>query len=149
MKNILAVVILTWLFIGCSEMEKEASKKDENKIKGTWKLVYGDIKEGDSVQIKDLTNTEFIKIINDSHFAFFNQRKDSEEDYYGGAGTYKLVGSNYTEKLEFIGAKTIRGHEFSFQIEFKGDTLIQHGLEEVEAANIKRYIVEKYIRLDE
>ena len=149
MRNILVVVIITFFFIGCSEVDKKSSEKVENEIKGTWKLVYGEIKEGDSVQIKELSNTEFIKIINDSHFAFFNQRKDSEEDYYGGAGTYKLVGSNYTEKLEFIGAKTIRGHEFSFQIEFKGDTLIQHGLEEVEAANIKRYIVEKYIRLDE
>ena len=149
MRILLALIVVTCFIMGCSDRKRDSSVKEENVIKGTWKLVYGDIKEGDSIQIKDLTNTKFIKIINNSHFAFFNQNKDSEEDFYGGAGTYTLIGSNYAEKLEFIGSKSIRGHEFSFIIEFKGDTLIQHGLEEVETANIKRYIVEKYVRLNE
>ena len=51
-------------------------------------MVYGEIREGDSVKVKDLSKTHFIKIINEDHFAFFNQIENEEEGYYSGAGTY-------------------------------------------------------------
>ena len=132
----------------CKKSIEINSVVSPNKIIGTWKLVYGEIKEGDSVQIKDLSRTKFIKIINEDHFAFFNQIENEEEGYYSGGGTYSLKGKDYTEKLDYISLTTLRGEEFHFTIEFKGDTLIQSGLEDVEEANIKRYIVEKYIKVD-
>jgi len=36
-------------------------------------MVYAEIIENDSLKLKDLSNTSFIKIINKSHFSFFNQ----------------------------------------------------------------------------
>ena len=33
-------------------------------IEGSWKLVYAHIEENDSIQVKDLDKSDFIKIIN-------------------------------------------------------------------------------------
>lgn len=118
-----------------------------NEIQGTWKLVYADIREKDSVQVKDLTATDFIKIINATHFAFFNQDRGTAENFMAGAGTYTFDGSEYIETLDFIGVPELRGHEFPFEVEIRGDSLIQQGHEKVEEAGIDRYILEKYIRI--
>ena len=115
---------------------------------GTWLLVYGETRTSDSIAVKDLSNTRFIKILNDDHFAFFNQIADTSEGFYGGGGTYTLSGNDYVERLDYIGVKELRGHEFHFQVEIKGDTLIQSGVEDVPEAGIKRHIVEKYIRIN-
>lgn len=147
MKNTLIIALLLISFISCNKEVELVKSNETNKIVGSWKMVYGDTKEGDSITVKDLTNINFIKIINNHHFAFFNQNENSDEGFYGGGGTYTLSGNKYIEKLDYISLKSIRGHEFAFTIEFKGDTLIQHGLEEVKEANINRYIVEKYIRI--
>ncbi len=127
----------------------EGLKKDVGKMTvGTWRLVYGEIREKDSVQIKDLSEADFIKIINDDHFAFFNQPKAGGEGFYAGGGKYTLKGNDYTEILDYIGFDAVRGHKFPFSIEVKGDTLIQSGVEDVPEAGIKRHIVEKYIKIE-
>ena len=118
---------------------------DEGRLIGSWKMVYADVREADSVQVKDLSNTDFIKIINASHFAFFNQERESGENFMGGAGSYTFNGRDYVETLDFIGYKEYRGHTFHFTVEFHGDTLVQKGREKIEEAGIDRYILEKYI----
>lgn len=133
-------------FMACNP-NKNSTESSVHSIEGTWKLFYGSIKENDSLQIRDVSKSDFIKIINDSHFAFFNQVKGTSESFYGGGGTYTLEGDDYIESLDYIGSTEIRGHKFPFSIELKGDTLIQHGHEKVKTANIDRYIVEKYIRV--
>ena len=151
MKNVFILFTLVFVIIACQqkkEITKIVETKPVNKIIGTWKMVYADIKENDSLQIKDLTKSEFIKIINESHFAFFNQDHADATLFYGGGGTYTLENDSYTEKLQYTSADTVRDHEFPFTIEIKNDTLIQYGLEEIKEANIKRYIVEKYIRIN-
>lgn len=111
-------------------------------------MVYAQTIENDSLKIKDLTNTTFIKIINDSHFSFFNQDNNNSKNFYGGAGTYTLKGNSYTETLSFTSVKAIKNHKFPFTIMFKGDTLIQSGTEEIKAAGIKRKIIEKYVKIN-
>lgn len=150
MKLFIILSILALLYSSCiNEKENSLSNVAEsnNEIIGTWKLIYADSKENDSLTVKDMTKSDFIKIINPTHFAFFNQDHDNAEGYYGGAGNYNLVGNQYTETLIFFGEEVYRGQSFQFSIEIKGDTLIQSGLEEVKEANIKRYITEKYIRI--
>nr|WP_299175281.1 hypothetical protein [uncultured Allomuricauda sp.] len=151
MKNKILMLLIV-IGVSCKENHQTTSQitdiKESNKtIVGTWKLVYGEIQEEDSVQIKDLSEADFIKIINEDHFAFFNQPKNDGEGFYGGGGTYKLQGSDYIEVLEYVAVDAVRGHEFPFKIEIKGDTLIQSGTEDVPEAGIKRHIVEKYIRI--
>ncbi len=152
MKLFIILSILALLYSSCN-YEKENSlsnvAESSNEIIGTWKLIYADIKENDSLTIKDMTKSDFIKIINSTHFAFFNQSLDDADGFYGGAGSYNLVGNQYTETLNFFGEEVYRGQSFQFTVEIKGDTLIQSGLEEVKEANIKRYITEKYYRVVE
>ncbi|MFC5044476.1 hypothetical protein ACFSTE_14995 [Aquimarina hainanensis] len=155
MKKIIVAASLL-ILVACKNQTAEVSvapsvddvKETKSPIEGTWKMVYGEIREKDSLQIKDLSNTSFIKIINASHFAFFNQNTSGEANFYGGGGTYELNGDAYAETLSYTSVDGVRGHRFPFTVEFKGDTLIQYGLEEVKKANIKRHIVEKYIRIE-
>ena len=150
MKYTVIVLLTLILFSSCENKSTVTVPETKNgilPIEGSWKMIYADIRENDSIHLKDLSNTDFIKIINKSHFAFFNQERGSAENFFGGAGTYTLTGDDYTETLSFLGVTEVRGHVFPFKIEIKGDTLIQQGQEKVEGANIDRYIVEKYIRI--
>jgi hypothetical protein len=144
MKVLFITVVLASSLFSCANKDTPI----QNKMVGTWELVYAETIENDSLEIKDLTNTRFIKIINNSHFSFFNQEKSSSKDFYGGAGTYTLNGSDYVETLHFTSTEALRNHRFPFKVEFKGDTLIQSGLEEVKAAGLKRNITEKYIKIN-
>ncbi|WP_299549296.1 hypothetical protein [Seonamhaeicola sp.] len=125
-----------------------AKKQPVNPLLGTWKMVYAETLEQDSLTVKDLTNTAFIKIINDSHFAFFNQHNQSTEHFYGGGGTYTLNNNNYVETLSYTSVEALKGHTFSFKVDFAGDTLIQSGIEKAKKANINRKIIEKYIKIN-
>lgn len=145
MKHLYSALVLVLCLSSCTKKEPRI----QNKIVGTWELVYAETIENDTLEVKDLTHTRFIKIINKTHFSFFNQDKNSSKDFYGGGGTYTLNGSDYVETLQFTSTEAFRNHQFPFQVKFKGDTLIQTGLEEVKAAGLKRTITEKYIKFDE
>ena len=151
MKASIIQLLIIFTLLSCtkeSKPHKATEKVNKNPIEGSWKLVYADIKENDSLQIKDLSKTDFIKIINGSHFAFFNQDQGTSENFMAGAGTYTFNGSDYAETLDFINAPDYRGHIFPFKVEIKGDSLIQQGHEKIEAAGLDRYILEKYIRIN-
>ena len=130
-----------------NEATKSLKPKIIHTIEGSWKLVYAHILEKDSLQVKDLSKTDFIKIINATHFAFFNQEEGTSDNFMAGGGSYTFNGSDYTETLDFINAPDYRGHVFPFKAEVKGDSLIQQGHEKLEAAGLDRYILEKYIRI--
>ena len=144
MKNVINFLTIVLVFISCNPKKTSEPK---NKIEGTWKMVYAEIVENDSLKLKDLSNTTFIKIINKNHFSFFNQEKSGNKNFYSGAGTYSLKDSNYKETLAFTTIEAIKNHQFSFHVEIKGDTLIQSGIEKVKAAGINRHIIEKYIKI--
>jgi len=148
MKNGLICFIILFS-ISCRNNKDIALQTDNNNIDivGSWEMIYAEIIEKDTVQVKDLTQTRFIKIINKTHFAFFNQGNSENQNFYGGAGTYTLNGSNYVETLNFTAVEAIKNHSFPFKIRIKGDTLIQSGFEEIKAAGISREITEKYIRI--
>ncbi len=146
MKRIFTTLFVVGCLISC-KVEHPNSNSSNGSIEGTWQLVYGSIKEKDTLIVKDLSNTSFIKIINTSHFAFFNQAENDASQFYGGAGTYTFDGTNYIEKLTYTSALDFKGHEFPFTIEIKGDTLIQSGIEKIDAAGIYREILEKYIKI--
>ncbi len=131
--------------LSCS---KKKSFRSSNSIEGTWKMVYAEVIENDSLKLKDLSNTTFLKIINKTHFSFFNQEKKRNENFYSGAGSYVLNGEKYTETLTFTTVEAIKNHQFTFNILIKEDTLIQSGVEKIEAVGINRHIIEKYIKIN-
>ena len=146
MKKILFCLLAFFLF-GCAE------ERSENKLQGTWKLQSGTIIENNDTAVTDYTvGQSFIKIINDTHFAFMlhdlsHGIDSSSAVFSSGGGKYSLKGNTYTEHLEYCTAREWEGHDFSFEIEIYGDTLIQQGVEELPDQNIKRYNIEKYLRL--
>jgi hypothetical protein len=117
---------------------------------GTWKLLTGTlIEKGDTTVTSYSGKVSFIKIINDSHFAFLqhdlNKGKDSV--FVAGGGPYSLKDSMYTEHLEYCSDRQWEGNDFSFIITLHNDTLTQRGIEKVEKAGIDRINTEKYVRV--
>jgi hypothetical protein len=145
--------ILLGIVISCSTKTSiEVSDLSSIPLKGTWKLLTGTLIEKGDTTITDYTkNVSFIKIINDSHFAFMhhdlNKGKDSAAVFSAGGGNYKLTDSTYTEHLEYCTAREWEDHDFSFTISINKDTLIQKGIEKVENAGIDRLNIEKYVRV--
>jgi len=139
----ICVVIIALITCVCCQ-----SKSSKKAIEGTWKMIYAETKQGDSIQLKSLSNTDFIKVINSSHFAFINQDYEHVENFYSGGGTYTFQENQYVETLSYTSVELMRNHEFPFTVRISGDTLIQTGIEDIKAAGIKREITEKYIKVN-
>ena len=154
MKLYSCFVLIAIVTFSCNmQDEKPTAESATNPIRGTWKLVTATIIErGDTIVTDYTKDRSFIKIINDSHFAFvqhdLNKGKDSATAVFSsGAGTYSLKDSLYTERLEYCTAREWEGHDFTFTIEISNDTLIQSGVEKIESQGINRINTEKYVRV--
>jgi len=144
-------MLLGTLFFSCNDTSSPAGQT-ANSIVGTWELLSGTTIVKDDTTLTDYTKgQQMIKIINASHFAFFrhdlNKGKDSVKAIYSsGGGRYTLSGDQYTEHLDYCDAREWEGHVFNFKVTIKNDTLIQQGVEKIEALGIDRLILEKYVR---
>ena len=139
--------------MACAENEKNILPTSSPiLIQGTWRLLQGTvIEKGDTIVTDHTKNTSFIKIINDTHFAFLqhdlNKGKDSVPVFVSGGGSYSIKDSSYKEHLEYCSAREWEGNDFEFTIGIKNDTLIQQGIEKVESAGVNRINIEKYVRV--
>lgn len=149
--KVVFILIITALMSCTGKKDNNVSNTSSLPLAGTWKLLTGiTIEKGDTVVTDYTGNISFIKIINDTHFAFLQhdlKGKDSASVFVAGGGNYSLKDSMYTEHLEYCSAREWEGNDFSFNIEIKNDTLIQSGIEKVESAGVDRVNIEKYIRL--
>ena len=128
------------------------TSNDPLPITGTWQLLTGTLIENGDTSITDYTkDKKFVKIINDSPFAFLNhdlnKGKDSLASFSAGGGSYTLSGNTYTEHLEFCSDRAWEQNDFSFTVTIHNDTLIQQGVEKVEGTSINRLNIEKYTRV--
>ena len=120
-------------------------------IEGTWKLISGvSINNKGVSTFTDYTqNQSMIKIFNKTHFAFLkhfiNTAKDSTNHFDAGGGSYTLVGNKYTEHLDYYSDKSWENRAFDFTVSFKGDTLIQRGIEKNDKE--ENEIIEKYLKV--
>jgi hypothetical protein len=152
MKKGYALILAVILVTACTVKEPKGAAMDKVNIAGTWKLISGVLVEKGDTTVTDYTgNSSFIKIINDSHFAFMlhdlNQGKDSAAVYASGGGSYTINGNTYTEHLEYCSDRAWEGHDFTFEVTIKNDTLVQRGVEKIEAQGIDRLNIETYIKL--
>ena len=157
MRNFTCILIgcfVSMLLVSCDgkneELKTESGKKS---IEGTWRLLTGTLIEKGDTTVTDYTkNVSFIKIINDSHFAFvqhdLKKGKDSIAIFSAGAGRYELKDSTYTEHLEYCTAREWEGHDFSFTVDIRADTLVQSGIERIDSLGINRMNIEKYVRIN-
>ncbi|NIJ52798.1 hypothetical protein [Dyadobacter arcticus] len=138
--------------LSCISKKEEAENGSSIPLAGTWKLVEGVIIEkGDTTVTKYDGNVSFIKIINDTHFAFLQhdlaKGKGKDSIFAAGGGKFILTDSLYTEHLEYCSAREWEGNDFPFTIEIKNDTLIQTGIEKVANLGVERVNTEKYVRV--
>jgi hypothetical protein len=152
MKIKIGFILISMTLMSCGTGTGDALKPTPKPLAGTWQLITGTvIEKGDTVVTDYTKNISFVKIINDTHFAFLqhdlNKGKDSSAVFVAGGGSYSLTDSLYTEHLEYCSAREWEGNDFPFTITIKNDTLIQSGIEKVESAGINRVNIEKYSRV--
>ena len=154
MKSFICVaVVAIMLIISCNTPTKPEEQKEQTlPIEGTWKLLSGTLIEKGDTTVTDYTKgSSFIKIINDTHFAFLmhdlSKGKDTAAVFSAGGGAYTLKGNNYTEHLEYCNDRQWEGNDFSFSITINNDTLIQQGIEKIDSIGVNRLNIEKYLRV--
>ena len=152
MKIKIVFVMIAITLTSCLGKKNSTISKTSNLVAGTWKLIKGTLVEKGDTTVTDYTkNISFIKIINETHFAFLQhdlkKGQDSDAVFVAGGGRYSLADSSYTEHLEYCSARNWEGNDFKFTITVKGDTLIQTGVEKVESEGINRINTERYIRV--
>jgi len=148
---ILALIAALLLTACTNKAAHDAPASDRLPIVGTWQLLSGTLIENGDTTVTDYTQkTPFIKIINDTHFAFLlhdlTKGKDSAV-YSSGGGRYNLAGSLYTEHLAYCSDRQWEGNDFVFTVTIKNDTLTQTGVEKIESAGINRINREQYVRV--
>ena len=151
-KQILLITTLIILVSCSTSVQKNDTAQITIPIQGTWKLLTGTLIEKGDTTITDYTkDKEFIKIINDSHFAFLthdlNKGKDSAAMFSAGGGSYTLKDSLYTEHLQYCNDRQWEGNDFEFTVTISNDTLIQKGLEKIDSLGVNRMNIEKYLRV--
>ncbi|MES2796897.1 MAG: hypothetical protein V4683_13080 [Bacteroidota bacterium] len=151
MKIQVGIILIAATLLACSE-KTENNEEKKLPIVGTWQLISGTLIEKGDTTVTDYTQKiSFIKIINDTHFAFLqhdlNKGKDSTAAFSAGGGSYSLKDSTYLEHLEYCNARDWEGNDFTFTITIKNDTLVQSGIEKVEASGVNRLNIEKYVRV--
>jgi hypothetical protein len=126
------------------------TRPQQPSIVGTWELISATTTEKDSTFSTFNPTLKFIKIINQTHFAFLshpiNRDKDSTT-FTAGGGSYTLADSLYTEQLDYYSDRQWEGHTFAFVVRIANDTLTQKGVEKVDKLGIDRVIVETYRRV--
>jgi hypothetical protein len=145
-------VIVLLVAIAAISCDVKTKYEKSSPLQGTWKLLSGTlIEKGDTTTTIYSDSLEMIKIINASHFSFLNhdtkKGKDSTALFIAGGGRYDLTQDNYTEHLEYCSDRQWEGHDFSFKVVVKDDTLVQTGREKIENLDIDRLNIERYVRV--
>lgn len=150
MGKLFCLAIISILLTSCNTNQNTKTLQATIPIQGTWKLLTGTLIEKGDTTVTDYTKTsEFIKIINDTHFAFLSHdlNKDSVASFSAGGGHYTLKDSSYTEHLEYCNAREWEGNDFNFTVTINNDTLTQKGIEKIDSLGVNRLNIEKYVRV--
>ena len=153
MKLLFATTSFAIIILSSNDKSQSDKETPASSLQGTWKLLTGTVIEKGDTTVTDYTKERsFIKIINESHFSFLmhdlKKGKDSSSaEFSAGGGKYTLKGNRYTEHLEYCSEREWDDHDFTFTVTINGDSLIQSGVEKIEAEGINRINTEKYIRV--
>src|SRR5689334_1691939 len=151
MRKSILISLLFILILSCHDVQNNTTNKAVLPLQGTWKLLSGTlIEKGDTVVTDYTKATEFIKIINSTHFAFLShdihKGKDSAASFSAGGGRYSLHDSLYTEHLEYCNDRQWEGNDFQFTVTIHNDTLTQKGVEKIDSIGVNRINIERYVR---
>jgi hypothetical protein len=146
--NYIKLMLLCLLLITSSCKERIRKKM----LVGTWQLISAHTTEKGKTTVTDYTKGQrMIKLITPTHFSFLRHdlqpNKEGKNNFDAGGGRYTLLGNTYTEFLDYYNDKNWEGKSFIFKVRIDKDTLLQTGIEKVEAAGVNRSITEKYVRV--
>ena len=153
MKKQVGLIAIFIFFASCnSSVENSQTTSNKIPLQGTWKLLSGTLIEKGDTTVTDYTRgKEFIKIINDNHFAFLShdlsKGKNTDSLFSAGGGPYTLKDSSYTEHLAYCNDRQWEGNDFTFTISINNDTLTQKGVEKVDNLGVSRMNIERYVRV--
>ena len=153
MKITVGLIAVVILFSNYDSRTASGRPKKLIALVGSWKLISGTIiQKGDTTVTDYTTNKSFIKIINETHFAFLlhdlQKGKDSlTATFVAGGGRYELKDSLYTEHLEYCSDRQAESHDFTFTVSIKNDTLVQRGMEEIKETGRSLLNIEQYVRI--
>ncbi|MGY6520827.1 MAG: hypothetical protein ACXIUD_03805 [Mongoliitalea sp.] len=103
------LLILPFLFLGSILVAQS--------IEGAWKLTHQNGQE--------ITNAEYIKLIQDGYFAFGAKLMDGNKFLGAGGGNMKVEGNQYIEYLDFYTLDPeLVGTSLIYTFELKGDQLV-------------------------
>ncbi len=144
---------MSLLIASCNAPSIENQSKTVKPVIGTWKLLTGVlIEKGDTTTTDYTKEVSFIKIINDTHFAFIQhdltKGKGAKPVFSAGGGSYTFSNNTYTERLEYCNDRAWEGNDFKFTVTIKGDTFIQKGVEIIESEGVNRLNIETYIKVN-
>ena len=151
MKKITLLIISVAMLVSCKKNEKPVNNLHKD-IQGTWELVSNTVIRPDTTVRKDLTGQKMLKIINATHFSFLTHdvsidgKKNENKVFVAGGGEYRIENGKYIESLEFCNYREWEGHEFSFDVIVRNDSLFQTGVEEIKDLGVNQKIIEIYKR---
>jgi hypothetical protein len=150
MKTKVSLFFIALISYSCS-INQNRNQQSNLPIIGTWELISATTTEKDSTFSTFDPKLKMIKIINPTHFSFFQHDltmgKNPNPKFTAGAGKYTLVNDTYTEYLEYFIYREWENNKFEFKISIQNDTLRQQGVEKIEELGIDRIIIEKYKRV--
>ena len=153
MKNKIGFTSILIILVSCNiAVQNNEMKPSVIPIQGTWKLLSGTlIEKGDTIVTDYTKGREFVKIINDTYFAFLShdldKGKNSDSAFSAGGGDYSLKDSSYTEHLVYCNDRQWERNEFHFTVTIKHDTLLQKGIEKIDSIGVNRMNIERYVRV--
>jgi len=123
LKNILSLLIIG-IVLSCGDGGNTTAVKEveENPIKGKWKLYKRMFAPDTTFKINPDT-IEYMKIITDGAFIWYQYDKENKNVIAMGGGSYELQGGSYIEHIEFYHppGDNLEGADIPFKCEINGD----------------------------
>ncbi len=117
-------MLLFGISVSCLTPAETATNEPEsvNPIKGKWKL-YKRKFDPDTTFAINPDTIEYVKIITDGTFIWYNYDKENKNVIAMGGGSYELEGGSYTEHIEFYHppGQNMEGAAIPFRCEVNGD----------------------------
>lgn len=122
--------MVAFFLMGCGSPTQAnlENAKPENPLKGKWKLHKRKF-DPDTVFLVNPDTIEYVKIITDGTFLWYNYDKESKIVINMAGGSYDLEGGSYTEYIEFFHppGSFMEGSAIPFRCEVNGDEWLHAG----------------------
>jgi hypothetical protein len=120
--------VVAVLMAGCQTTSHPAHSADP--LAGAWQFVSGRYTQPDgTVEEASAPVLRSLKVLNASHFVYLTSRDDGTF-VRSAAGSYRISGATYAEKIDASSAEIMRGKTYSFEWRIDGDLWYHSGIKD-------------------